>query len=86
MTSLATAEAKSHFSEMIDRASKGEEIIITKRGRPVVKVIPFEKKTQSQINAFLDQMQEFRDNQKSKEPVLKEGESWRDLAHEGHQW
>ena len=38
LTTLKTVEAKSHFSEILDRASKGEEFIVTPRGEPVVKV------------------------------------------------
>jgi len=33
-------EAKSNLSRLIERASKGEEFIIAKAGRPMVKVIP----------------------------------------------
>jgi prevent-host-death family protein len=35
-TSLVAAhEAKAHFSELLDRIERGEEIVITRRGRPV---------------------------------------------------
>jgi prevent-host-death family protein len=33
-------EAKTNLSKLIERASKGEEFIIAKAGRPIVKVIP----------------------------------------------
>lgn len=32
---VGLAEAKAHLSELTDRAEDGEEIVITKRGRPV---------------------------------------------------
>ena len=32
---VGLAEAKAHLSELTDRAELGEEIVITKRGRPV---------------------------------------------------
>lgn len=32
-------EAKTHFSKLVDRAMKGEEVIIGKSGKPVVKLI-----------------------------------------------
>jgi prevent-host-death family protein len=32
---VGLAEAKAHLSELTDRAEHGEEIVITKRGRPV---------------------------------------------------
>jgi len=32
-------EAKTHFSKLIQRAESGEEIIIAKAGKPVVKLV-----------------------------------------------
>ena len=34
------AEAKAHFSELVRRASQGEEIIIARDNHPVVKLVP----------------------------------------------
>jgi prevent-host-death family protein len=39
-------EAKSKFSKLISQAIAGEEIIIAKSGKPVAKLIPFEKPPQ----------------------------------------
>ncbi len=33
-------QAKTHFSNLIDRVQHGEEIIIAKGGRPVARLIP----------------------------------------------
>ena len=33
-------EAKTHFSELLERAEGGEEIIITRRGKPVARLMP----------------------------------------------
>ena len=33
-------EAKSSLSQLVDRASSGEEIIITKAGKPMAKLVP----------------------------------------------
>jgi prevent-host-death family protein len=33
-------EAKTHFSELLDRAERGEEILITKRGKAVARLMP----------------------------------------------
>ena len=40
---LALAEAKAHLSELIDRVAKGETVQITKRGKPVARLIGDEK-------------------------------------------
>lgn len=48
MSILKTAynlyEGKNNFSELIDRAQAGEEIVIMKRGEPVAKLVPIIKK------------------------------------------
>lgn len=38
--SVGAFEAKTKFSELIERAMHGEEIFITKRGKPVAKIVP----------------------------------------------
>lgn len=39
-TIVETEEATEHFSELLDRALSGEEIIIARAGRPLVKLTP----------------------------------------------
>ncbi len=36
-------EAKTRFSKLINKAIAGEEIIIAKSGKPVAKLVPFQK-------------------------------------------
>ncbi|XVN40987.1 MAG: type II toxin-antitoxin system Phd/YefM family antitoxin [Rickettsia endosymbiont of Argas persicus] len=38
--SITAFDAKTHFSKLLDRASKGEEILITKRGKVAAKIVP----------------------------------------------
>jgi len=38
--SIGSFEAKTKFATLIKRASKGEEIVITKRGEPIAKIVP----------------------------------------------
>jgi prevent-host-death family protein len=40
MAKHSVAEAKTHLSCLIDRALKGEEVVITRHGRPVVTLRP----------------------------------------------
>lgn len=35
-------EAKTQLSQLVDRAASGEEVIIAKAGKPMVKMIPVE--------------------------------------------
>jgi prevent-host-death family protein len=36
-------DAKTHFSELLERAEAGDEITITKHGTPVAKLVPVKK-------------------------------------------
>ena len=36
-------EAKTHFSRLLARVSKGEEIIISKAGKPIARLVPTEE-------------------------------------------
>ncbi len=40
MTSIGIFEAKNRLSELIERASRGEEIVITRRGQSVARLLP----------------------------------------------
>lgn len=37
-------EAKTSLSRLVDRAAKGEEIILSKAGKPLAKLVPFHSK------------------------------------------
>lgn len=39
MASIGIYEAKSRLSELIEKAEAGQEVTITRRGRPVVKLV-----------------------------------------------
>lgn len=34
-------EAKTHLSRLVERAARGEEIVIGKAGKPVAKLVPY---------------------------------------------
>jgi len=38
-------EAKAQLSRLIERALAGEEVIISKHGKPLVKLVPYERDT-----------------------------------------
>jgi len=38
MTNYSVAEAKNRLPDLIDRAIEGEEVVITRRGKPVVEL------------------------------------------------
>jgi prevent-host-death family protein len=42
MESIGLFEAKTHLSELIARAERGEEVIITRHNKPVAKLVPMD--------------------------------------------
>ena len=40
MTEIGTFEAKNRLSELLDRVERGEEVVITRRGKPTAKLVP----------------------------------------------
>lgn len=44
MAEFGVHEAKTHLSKLLDRALAGEEIIITRSGEPLVKLVPAQRK------------------------------------------
>ena len=40
MNSMSLAHAKAHLSELLNTVESGEEVLITRHGRPVAKMVP----------------------------------------------
>jgi len=80
--SVGAFEAKTKFSELLERVSAGEEITITKHEKPVARLVPFEKPSHVKLATLFAQMEAFRDthplNPKGLEKV-----SYRDLIEGG---
>jgi prevent-host-death family protein len=57
---IGSFEAKTHFSEIIEKAEHGEAFVITRRGKPVAKIIPFEKEQKMTRKEAIEQLLEMR--------------------------
>ena len=44
MTEVGVHEAKTHLSKLLERALAGEEIVITRSGEPVARLVPVQRK------------------------------------------
>ena len=44
MDEIGLFEAKNKLSELVDRAERGEEVVITRRGKPVARLVPMQAK------------------------------------------
>jgi prevent-host-death family protein len=57
---IGTFEAKTHFSQIIGKVEHGEDFVITRRGKPVAKIIPFKQEPEmTRVEAF-EQLMEMR--------------------------
>ena len=62
MESIGLFEAKTHLSELIARAERGEEVIITRHNKPVAKLVPIGREAArgaERRQAALDALQAF---------------------------
>ena len=57
---IGAFEAKTHFSQILEKAEQGADFIITKRGKPVAKIIPFKKEPEMTRKEAFEQIVEMR--------------------------
>jgi prevent-host-death family protein len=60
MLTIGAFEAKNRLSELLDAADNGEEIMITKHGRPVAKLVPVETIDRAKAREAAEWLIEFR--------------------------
>ncbi len=71
-------EAKAHFSALIDDAIAGKTTVITKRGKPVARIVPTEDARRERAKRAADRIRAMRGVLK-----LARGETIRDLIYAG---
>jgi len=63
---IGAFEAKTHFSRIIDEAERGADFVITKRGKPVAKIIPFRQEPEMTWEEALEGFRELRKHYRGK--------------------
>ena len=58
MHTIGAFEAKTHFSALLKRVENGEQIVITKHGHPVAKLIPTTLIDQHKIRQTIQRLKE----------------------------
>jgi prevent-host-death family protein len=82
MTSVGTFEAKTHLTQLLERVSKGERIMITNRGKPVAMLVPPHADIMKDSARIGKEMLAYRDRVKR----ALGGASFHKIAHEGHRY
>ena len=62
MTSVPLTYAKAHFSELAAKAAQGEEILVTRHDKPLVKLVPAGRITHDGLQALFAEMDAIREN------------------------
>ncbi|PTM92747.1 type II toxin-antitoxin system Phd/YefM family antitoxin [Mycoplana dimorpha] len=75
---IGAFDAKSQFSSLLDRAARGEEIVITKHGNAVARLVAVAGTESTAATRAFAELKELR--QKS---TLGDDVSWKDLRDEG---
>ena len=60
MTVIGAYQAKTHFSEILERVSKGEKITITKHGVPVAYLSPTQTNTLDDVAQAIQSLRKLR--------------------------
>jgi prevent-host-death family protein len=81
MESVGAYEAKTHLPQLLDRVASGEEIQITRNGRPVARLVPEPAEETTDIRAVIAQIREFRKGRK-----LGDDLTIRELIEEGRRF
>ena len=78
MQTIGAFEAKTHLSTLLEQVEKGEQVIITKHGRPVAKLVPATKTIDNEgIRQAILELKEFSKN------INLNGLDWKELRDEG---
>lgn len=57
---IGSFEAKTHLAELLRKAEAGEEVVITRRGRPVARLVRFRAADDGDRQAAVDELRAFR--------------------------
>ena len=58
--SVTAREAKTHFGKLLDRVSRGEEVIVTRHDKPVARIVPAGRPARAEVRAAVEGLRELR--------------------------
>ena len=79
MKTIGASEARTHFARLLEWAAKGEQIVITRHGTPVARLVPFAKPDGERARRAISRLKAFRKGRRL------DGLSRKDLRDEGRQ-
>jgi prevent-host-death family protein len=77
MITVGAFEAKTHLSRLLERVAEGDEVVITKHGKPVARLVGAAQIDRDRVSQAFDKLKELR-----KQTTLG-GLSWQSLRDAG---
>ena len=77
MIEVGTFEAKTHLSSLLKRVADGEEVLITRRGVPVARIVSARHATGAEVDQAIEELIALREGSRL------DGLSWKDLRDAG---
>ena len=60
MVKIGAYEAKTQFSALLDRVEQGEDVIITRHGKPVARLVKADAASREEVDAAIARLKELR--------------------------
>ena len=77
MLKVGSFEAKTHLSSLLARVSRGEEVLITKRGKPMARLVPAVQGDRADVAEAVRELRGLDDG------LRLGGLDWKELRDEG---
>lgn len=77
MITVGAFDAKTHLSSLLDKVEAGEEVVITRHGKPIARLVPEGSQVQLAADEAVRQLKALRNG------VRLDGLSWKELRDEG---
>lgn len=77
MMTVGAFEAKTHLSSLLNKVAQGEEVLITRRGVPVARLVPAEAEDRRDVADAIQELRSIR------EGVTLGDLDWKGLRDEG---
>jgi len=77
MLKVGSFEAKTHLSSLLARVARGEEVLITKRGKPMARLVPAGRADRAEVAEAIRELRSLDDG------LRLAGLDWKELRDEG---
>lgn len=77
MISVGAFEAKTHLSSLLDKVAQGEDVLITRRGLPVARLVPASQAKRTAIEKTIEELRAHRAD------MTLRGLDWKELRDKG---